>query len=157
MTEQDRANALVAVLTKLTLGNVALGLALAAGAVLVWGQVYEVKAGATTLLVAIIVGSLLVSVGAAMWGKLETMQLAADTRWQRQVDALQVEIDDMRKRADEGAVDRAQLHKQLAACLERDIASQERDRTAQARMGALERKLSALGARTSDFGDLGGE
>jgi hypothetical protein len=156
MTEQDRANALVTVLTKLTLGNVALGLALTAGAVLVWGQVYEIKAGAVTLLVATIVGCLLVSIGATMWSKLEAMQMSADARWQQQVDALHLEIEDMRKRADEGAVDRAQLHKQLAACLERDLASQARDRVAQKRMAEMEKKLATLGERSSDFGDLGG-
>ena len=142
MTEQERANALVTVLTKLTLGNVSLGLALAAGGVLVWGQIYDVKAGAVTLLIAVIVGSLLVSMGAAMWSKLETMQASADARWQAQVTILQKEIDAIRP--------------QLAACLARDIASQERDRAAQARMNALEKKLTVLGGRVSDFGDLGG-
>jgi hypothetical protein len=142
MTEQERANAFVTVLTKLTLGNVALGLALAAGGVLVWGQIYEVKAGAVTLLIAVIVGSLLVAMGAAMWSKLEAMQLSADARWQAQVNILQTEIDDIRP--------------QLAACLARDLAAQERDRAAQARMSALEKKLAALNGRVSDFGDLGG-
>lgn len=149
MIEQERANALVTVLTKLTLGNVALGLALGAGAVLVWGQVNDMKAGAITLLGAIIIGSLLVSIGSAMWGKLESLQTASDTRWQRQVDALQVEIDSMRKAGDEGRADRADLRDKLAAC-------EARDRATQARMSRLEKQITLLGGRTSDFGDLGG-
>jgi len=149
VTEQERANAFVTVLTKLTVGNVALGLALAAGAVLVWGQIYDVKAGATLLLGAIAIGSCFVAVGAGMWTKLEAMQLASIEHWRDTVNDLKAEVEEMRRRADEGAKDRVELHAKLAAC-------ETRDRASQARMSRLEKQLEQLGLPTSDFGDFGG-
>ena len=125
----DRAEQVGKFLAGLTVSRVALGIALAAGGVFVYVQIADSTQYSPTWLGAVGGVALGVSIGAAVWAKMEQLQAKTVALLENRIMGLEADVGDVRR--------------QLEACLERDRAMVQR-------LNVIDEHM-----RNSDFGGLG--
>ena len=143
---EDNAKAASGFLAALTVPRVALGIAFAAGALLLWHHFQSPTADDRLLVIEIGLGAILLSIGAAVWAKIEGIWKDRAEDLETRVKALTADVAVLHAQIEEMAAERAEMKAQLAACLERDKQNVSRIAKVNERLDAQERH--------SDFGGL---